>query len=167
MNYILRDWLVKLVVMREIFHLLPVLKWSSSPHIYRGEPPSPRPGNGHETSWTNFIIQWGAATSKPEGGGAHGLVGRPPSWAHRPSLSSIVLFFGPTCQCVVSWLLSRWFSSLVGLPIHVMPAWWYLIGRCFLLGQKGYDCPPFSAKICTHRNLEGHVKFGDLLVAWV
>ena len=36
-----------------------------------------------------------------------------------------------------------------------------------LLIWKGYDCPSFSAKTCTHRNLEGHMEFGDLLVAWV
>jgi len=30
---------------------------------------------------------------------------------------------------------------------------------------KGYDFPPFSDKTCTHRNLEGHVEFSDLLVA--
>ena len=35
----------------------------------------------------------------------------------------------------------------------------------FVLRYKGCDCPPFSAKSCTHRNLEGHVEFGDLLVA--
>ena len=33
------------------------------------------------------------------------------------------------------------------------------------LAEKGYDCPSFPAKFCTHRNLEGHVEFGDLLVA--
>ena len=51
-----------------------------------------------------------------------------------------------------------------GLLIHV---WCGLINRCLLLSQKGCDCPPFSAKSCTHRNLEGHVEFGYLLVAWV
>ena len=30
---------------------------------------------------------------------------------------------------------------------------------------KKYDCPPFLVKTCTHRNLEGHVEFGDLLLA--
>jgi len=78
----------------------------------------------------------------------------------------IGLFSGSTCQRVVSWLLSRWFSSLVGPPIHVMPEWQYLIGRYLLLGQKEYDCTLFSSKTCTHRNLEGHMKFGNLLVAW-
>ena len=32
------------------------------------------------------------------------------------------------------------------------------------LAEKGYDCPSFPANSSTHRNLEGHVKFGDLLV---
>ena len=48
-----------------------------------------------------------------------------------------------------------------GLLVHV---WRHLIGRCLLLGTKGCDCPLFLAKSCTHRNLEGHVEFGDLLV---
>ena len=75
-----------------------VLKWSPSPHIYSGEPPSPQPWNQQGTPGTDIVNQSESATSKPEGGGAHGLVGRPPSWAHQPSLSSIVLFSGPTCQ---------------------------------------------------------------------
>ena len=36
-----------------------------------------------------------------------------------------------------------------------------------LFSWKGYDCPSFPAKTYTHRNLEGHVEFSDLLVAWV
>ena len=36
-----------------------------------------------------------------------------------------------------------------------------------LFSWKGYDYPSFPAKTCTHRNLEGHMEFGDLLVAWV
>ena len=32
------------------------------------------------------------------------------------------------------------------------------------LAKKGYDCPSFPAKTYTHRNLEGHVEFGNLLV---
>ena len=36
-----------------------------------------------------------------------------------------------------------------------------------LLSWKGYDCHLFPAKTFTHRNLEGHVEFGDLFVAWV
>jgi len=35
----------------------------------------------------------------------------------------------------------------------------------FASWYKGCEYPPFSAKSCTHRNLEGHVEFGDLLVA--
>ena len=48
-----------------------------------------------------------------------------------------------------------------GIFIHV---WRRLVGRCLLLGTKGCDCPLFLAKSYTHRNLEGHVEFGDLLV---
>jgi len=69
-------WLYGLI---EIVCLLDFLKWSPSPHIYRGEPPSPRPEIVHEPPWIDFILQWGAATLKTWGGGAHGQVGRPPS----------------------------------------------------------------------------------------
>ena len=31
------------------------------------------------------------------------------------------------------------------------------------LAKKGYDCPSFPVRTCTHRNPEGHVEFGDLL----
>ena len=79
-----------------------------------------------------------SATSKPEGGGAHGLV------------NGVWLGF-----------VSAGFLL------------WWLFGPCvatsdrsvFAPRYKGCDCPPFLAKSCTHRNLEGHVEFGDLLVS--
>ena len=60
----------------------------------------------------------------------------------------------------------------LGLVLAGFLLWWPL-GPCvatsdrsvFAPSPKGYDCPQFSAKTCTHRNLEGHVEFGDLLVA--
>ena len=56
--------------------------------------------------------------------------------------------------------LLDFFSS--GLLVHV---WRRLIGRCLLLGTNGVIALHFSAKSYTHRNLEGQVEFGDLLVA--
>ena len=146
-----------------------VLKWSPSPHIYRGEPPSPWLGIVHEPPWIDFIIQWWAATSKTWGGGAHGQVGRPSRSAGLPVGPPTFSFFGWVASGVYLLMVLVWALVMLnffsgGLLIHV---WWCLIGRCLLLCQKGYDCPPFSVKTCTHRNLEGHVEFGDLLVAWV
>ena len=48
-----------------------------------------------------------------------------------------------------------------GLLVHV---WRHLIGRCLLLGTKGVIALHFQLNP-THRNLEGHVEFSDLLVA--
>ena len=63
-----------------------------------------------------------------------------------------------------------------GLWLGFFPAGfllWWPFGPCvatsdrsvFAPWYKGCDCPSFSAKSYTHRNLEGHVEFGDLLVA--
>src|SRR6185503_14067771 len=95
-----------------------VLKWSPSPHIYSGEPPSPRPWNQQGTPGTDIVSQSESATSKPEGGGAHGLVGRPigwpaSHWAHRPSPFYCGLFSGPTGQWCMAGLCFYWISSLV------------------------------------------------------
>ena len=138
-----------------------VLKWSPTPHIYSGEPPSPQLWNQQGTPRTNVVSQSEGATSKPEGGGAHGLVGRPVGrpashWAHRPSPCCCGLFSGPTGQWFMAWILLWWpFRPCVATFDRSVFAPWY----------KGCDCPSFSAKSCTHRNLEGHVEFGDLLVA--
>ena len=120
------------------------LKWSPSPHIYRGEPPSPRPWIQQRTPGTDFSIQWGAATSKIWGGGAHGQVGRPPNGIWLVFVPTRFLLWWPFYPCVAT------SDRLVFAPRY-----------------KGCDCPPFSIKSCTHRNLEGHVEFGNLLVAWV
>jgi len=124
MNYILREWLDSLM-------LGDVLKWSPSPHIYSGEPPSPRPWNQQGTPGTDVVSQSESATSKPEGGGAHGLVGRPVGrpashWAHRPSPCCCGLFSGPTGQWFMAWLLPCWISSLV--------AFWSMCGDIWSVG---------------------------------
>ena len=120
------------------------------------------------TLWANQRVPHRSLKVVGPMGWSAGQVGRPASqWAHQPSSCSIGLLLMSTCWWSRFGPLFCWVSSLVGLLIHVRLVWRYRIGRCFLLGQKGYDCPPFSAKTCTHRNLEGHVEFGDLLVAWV
>ena len=138
-----------------------VLKWSPSPHIYSGEPPSPRPWNQQGTPGTDVVSQSESATSKPEGGGAHGLVGRPPTRPTDLLLVAVGCSQGPLVN---------------GLWLGFFPAGfllWWPFGPCVATSDrsvfdpryKGCDCPPFSAKSCTHRNLDGHVEFGDLLVA--
>ena len=159
--------------MREIFHLLHLfsffhaLNWSPSPHIYRLEPPSPRPGFKHGAPWTDIVSQWGSETLKPEGGGAHGLVCRHPTGPTGLPFLRLGYSLGP--------LVNGW---CLGLCYIVFLLWWALksmlctcggvwLDGVLLLGWKGYDCISFPAKSCSHRNLEGHVEFSDLLVAWV
>ena len=63
-------------------------------------------------------------------------------------LASVTLVFfsgGPSNPCNAGVAISDW---------SVFAPW-----------PKRYDFPPFLVKTCTHRNLEGHVEFGDLLVA--
>ena len=136
---------------------LHVLKWRPSPHIYRGEPPSPQPGFEHGTPWTDIVSQLRSDTSKPEGSGAHGLVGH---------FLRLGCSLGPLVNvCLDSvyigfllwWAFRSMWISCDGVWSDVV----------LLLSWKGYDCPSFLANTCTHRNLEGHVEFGDLLVAWV
>ena len=98
--------------------------------------------------------------SKPEGGGAHGQVGRPPS--------------GPTDLLLFPMGCTRG-PLVTGVWLGLVPAGfllWWAFYPCVAMSDrsvfaprcKGCDCPPFLAKSCTHRNLEGHVEFGDLLV---
>ena len=101
--------------------------------------------------------------SKPEGGGAHGQVGRPPNGPTDLLLFPMGCSQGPLVYGVWLGFVSARFLL------------WWPFGPCvatsdrsvFASRYKGCDCPPFSAKSCTHRNLEGHVEFGDLLVALV
>ena len=77
---------------------------------------------------------------KPEGGGAHGQVGRPigwpaSQWAHRPPLFFLWAALGAhlSLVCGLALFLLDFFSG--DLFIHV---WRCLISRCLLLGQKGH-----------------------------
>ena len=100
-----------------------VLKWSPSPHIYSGEPPSPRPWNQQGTPRTDVVSQLESATSKPEGGGAHGPASH---WAHRPSPFYCGLFSGPTGQWCMAGLRFCWISSVV--------AFWSICGVIWSVG---------------------------------
>ena len=67
--------------------------------------------------------------------------------------------------CVWTFVVLDFFSGGPSGPCYMCVTVLDRINSVLLLGCKGYDCPPFSAKTCTHRNLEGHVEFGYLLVA--
>ena len=83
-------------------------------------------------SGTDVVSQSGSATSKPEGGGAHGLVGRPPTGPIDLLLVAVGCSQGPLVN---------------GLWIGFFPAgfllWWPFgpcvatSGQCLLLGTKG------------------------------
>ena len=116
--------------------------------IYRGEPPSPRPEFQQGTPWTDLRNQLGSDTSKTEGGGAHGQVGRPGRSAGLPVGPPTFSFFswaafGVHLLMVVVWALAllNFFSG--GLLIHV---WRCLISRCLLLSQKGMIVLHFQLK---------------------
>jgi len=147
----------------EIFHLLHGWEWSPSPHIYRGEPPSPQPGNRHIPPWTTNRGQprgawrrwgpWAGRPTTPLG---------PPTF---PFFVWAVLQAHLSLDCVSVFVLSVPFSGGPSNPCDARVAVW--LDGVLLLRWNGYDCPSFLAKTCTHRILEGHVEFGDLLAAWV
>ena len=119
------------------------MKWSPSPHIYSGEPPSPRPWNQQGTLGTDVVSQSESATSKPEGGGAHGLVGRP---VGRPDRSAGLPLGPPTFSLLLWAVLRAHWSMVYGLASSLLDffsggllvnMWRHLIGRCLLLGTKG------------------------------
>ena len=155
MNYILREWLGCLML---------GAPWNGPPpllYIVGSHPCSA--GNSVENHCNRH---WGPIREchvEDWSGGTHGQVGRPPTGPTDLLLCPMGCTQGPLVN---------------GLWIGLVPAeilLWWPFGPCVMTSDQSVFAswperlwwPPFSVKSCSHRNLEGHVEFSNLLVVLV